>query len=285
MPYSLREALSAFRRTPLLTFLSVVAISLSLFVVGLFALTTFNIRRQIENIEERVEVVAFLRDDATPEEIQLARHDLQGMPEVRQIQYLSREDALVKAVQDLKEFREVFVDQDVNPLPASLEIRLRPGHRTPADLERVATRLGGYRFVEDVRFGRDWVGKIVALRRIAAGASAIIGGAFALVAGIIIATAVRISVFARREEIHIMRLVGATDAFIERPFLFEGLLAGIFGGLVAAGLTFAAFRVVSVTLFDLEWLPPTWALLGVAAGALYGLLSSALAIRLHLRAV
>lgn len=285
MPYSLREALSAFRRTPLLAILSVVAISLSLFVVGLFALTAFNIRRQIEMIEERVEVVAFLRDDATPEEIQLARHELQGMPEVREIDYLSREDALVKAVQDLKEFREVFVDQDVNPLPASLEIRLRSGHRTPADLERVAARLSGYQFVEDVRFGRDWVGKIVSLRRIAAGASAIIGGAFALVAGIIIATAVRISVFARREEIQIMRLVGATDGFIERPFLYEGLLAGSFGGLVAAGLTFAAYRLVSVTLFDLDWLPPSWALLGIAAGALYGLLSSAVAIRMHLRAV
>ncbi|MBW3628672.1 MAG: ABC transporter permease [Gemmatimonadetes bacterium] len=285
MPYSLREAFSAFRRTPLLALLSVVAISLSLFVVGLFALTAFNIRRQIERIEERVEVIAYLRDDATIEQVQLAGLELQGMPEVLRIDYVSREDALASAVQELKEFREVFSDLEVNPLPASLQIRLRSGRRAPADLERVAARLTAYEFVEDVSFGRDWVGKIVSLRQIAGGATAIIGGAFAAVAGIIIATAVRISVFARREEIQIMRLVGATDGFIQRPFLFEGLLAGSVGGLLAAGLTFAAFRVVSLTLFELEWLPPTWALIGVAAGALYGLLSSAVAIRMHLRAV
>ena len=285
MPYSLREALSAFRRTPMLTALSVIAISLSLFVVGLFALTAFNIRQVLERIEERVEVVAYLRDDATVEEVQLARLALQGIPEVRRIDYVSRDDALVNAVQELEEFREVFSDLETNPLPASLEIRLRPGHRGPADLERIATRLAAYDFVEDVSFGRDWVAKIVSLRKIAGGATAIIGGAFAAVAAIIIATAVRISVFARREEIQIMRLVGATDGFIQRPFLFEGLLAGIVGGLIAAALTFAAFRVVSLTLWTLDWLPPSWALVGVAAGAVYGLVASAVAIRLHLRAV
>ena len=285
MPYSLREAIAAFRRTPMLAALSVIAISLSLFVVGLFALTAFNIRRQIERIEERVEVVAYLRDDANLEQVRIAQLELQGMPEVRRIDYVSRDDALVNAVQELEEFREVFTDLEVNPLPASLEVRLRPGRRTPAELERVAARLSGYEFVEEVSFGRDWVGKIVSLRQIAAGATAIIGGAFAAVAAIIIATAVRISVFARREEIQIMRLVGATDGFIERPFLFEGLLAGTVGGLIAAALTYGAFRVVSLTLFDLDWLPPSWALIGVTVGAVYGLLSSAVAIRLHLRAV
>ena len=285
MPYSLREAITAFRRTPMLAALSVVAISLSLFVVGLFALTAFNIRRQIERIEERVEVVAWLYDGATPEEIQLAAHELQAMPEIREIAYVSKDDALVRAVQELNEFREVFTDLEVNPLPASLEIHLRPGHRDPDALERVATRLRGYDFVEDVGFGSDWVGKIVSLRQIAGGATAIIGGAFAAVAAIIIATAVRISVFARREEIQIMRLVGATNGFIERPFLFEGLLAGTVGGLVAAALTYGAFRVVSLTLFALDWLPSSWALAGVAAGAVYGLISSAVAIRMHLRAV
>ena len=285
MIYSLREALIGLRRTPLLALLSVVAISLSLFVVGLFALTAFNIRMAIEGIEERVEVVAYLRDDVTPEQVQIAEHELHGMAEVRQIDYVSKDDALVTAVQELSEFREVFTDLEVNPLPASLEIRLRPGHRDPAALQRIADRLEGYEFIEEVRFGRDWVGKIVSLRRIAAGTTAVIGGAFAAVAAIIIATAIRISVFARREEIQIMRLVGATDGFIQRPFLFEGLLAGAVGGVVAATLTFAAFQVVNLALLEIAWLPTTWAAAGVAAGAMYGLLSSAVAVRRHLGAL
>lgn len=285
MPYSLREAISAFRRTPLLALLSVVAISLSLFVVGLFALTAFNIQSAIESIEERVEVVAYLRDEATPEQVRLLQRDLATLPQTRRIDYVSKDDALVSAVQEMTDFRDVFTDLEVNPLPASLEVRLRPGHRDPASAERVAQRLSAHPFVEEVRFGRDWIAKIVSLRRIAAGTTAIIGGAFAAVAAIIIATAIRISVFARREEIEIMRLVGATDGFIRRPFLLEGLIAGAVGGMLAVALTFAAFRLVNVTLFEVAWVPLAWPALGVGLGALYGFLSSAVAVRRHLRAV
>jgi cell division transport system permease protein len=285
MTYATREALAAFRRTPLLALLSVVAISLSLFVVGVFALTAFNIRRAIEQIEDRVEVVAYLRDGADPQRVEIARGELLALPEVLGVRHVSKTEALAAAVEELEEFREVFMDLEVNPLPASFEVRLRPGFRDPASVEDVAQRLMVYPFVEDVEFGREWVAKIVSLRRIAGGATALIGGAFAAVAGIIIATAVRISVFARREEISIMRLVGATDGFIRRPFLVEGLIAGLVGGTLAVVLTYGAFYVVDLSLIRISWPPAAWALLAVAVGAAYGLLASAVAVRRHLRAV
>jgi cell division transport system permease protein len=285
MPHALREAVAATRRTPLLALISVVAICLSLFVVGLFALTAFNIRRAIEGIEERVEVVAYLRDETTPEQVAGLQRDIARLPEAQKIEYVSRDEAITRAVQELPEFRQVFTDVEGNPLPSSLEVHLRPGFRDSVSVERVAQRLASYPTVEDVRYGRDWVAKIVSLRRIAGGASAIIGGAFAAVAGIIIATAVRISVFARREEIQIMRLVGATDGFIRRPFLVEGLLTGLVGGLLAVLLTWATCQVVDVSLIRVAWLPMEWAMAGVAAGAVYGFLSSAVAVRRHLRKV
>jgi cell division transport system permease protein len=285
MSYSILEALAAFRRTPLLTLLSIVAISLSLFVVGLFAVTAYNIRSAINEIEERVEVVAYLHDDVTAAQIEIATAELLAVPEIRDVRYVSKTEALAAAVQDLPEFREVFSDLEVNPLPASLEVRLQPGHRTSSSVERVARSLAAFPFVEDVEFGREWISKIVSLRRIAAGATAVIGGAFAAVAGIIIATAVRISVYARREEISIMRLVGATNAFIRRPFLIEGLLAGVAGGILAVALTYAAFQVINVGLIQLSWLPSVWAMSGVVVGAVFGLLSSAIAVRHHLQAV
>lgn len=285
MSYSIREALAAFRRTPLLTMLSIVAIGLSLFVVGMFTVTAYNIRAALNEIEERVEVVAYLHDDATDGQIRIATAELSAVPEVLDVRYISKTEALATAVQELEEFREVFTDLEVNPLPASLQIRLQPGHRTPASVERVARSLAAYSFVEDVEFGREWISKIVSLRRIAGGATAVIGGAFAAVAAIIIATAIRIAVFARRDEISIMRLVGATDGFIRRPFLIEGLISGIAGGILAIGLTWAAFEMVSAGLIRLSWLPGSWALGGVVAGAVFGLASSALAVRRHLQAV
>lgn len=285
MSRALREAVAGFRRTPLLALLSVVAISLSLFVVGLFALTAFNIRRAIEGIESRVEVIAYLRDEVTPEQVKELQAEAAGLPGVGQMRYLSKDEALTTAVQEMTDFREVFTDLEVNPLPASVEIRLLPGHRDAASAERVAERLSALPYVEEVRFGKDWVTKVVSLRRIAAGATTIIGGAFAGVAGIIIATAVRIAVFARREEIQIMRLVGATNGFIRRPFLLEGLFSGLVGGVLAILLTYLTMRVVDGTLMKVAWLPAGWALLGLAAGAVYGLLASAVAVHRHLRSV
>ncbi|MBV9773447.1 MAG: ABC transporter permease [Gemmatimonadetes bacterium] len=285
MPYALREALAAFRRSPLLTLLSVVAVAFSLFVVGLFGLTTYNIRRAIERIEERVEIVAYLRDDVTDDQLRLVQEEVRTMPEVMQVRYVSQTEALATAMREMEEFRDVFTDLEVNPLPASLELRMKPDARNAASVERVAKQLRAYPFVEDVRFGRDWLDKIESLRRIAAGAAGIIGGAFAAVAAIIIATAVRIAVFARREEISIMRLVGATDGFVRRPFLLEGIVTGLLGGVLAGALTYAAFRLIDAVLLRIEWLPFDWVVAGVVAGTIFGFLSSAVAVRRHLRAL
>ena len=125
MSYTLREALSAFRRTPLLTLLSVVAVAFSLFVGALFGLTAHNIRRAIDQIEEKVEVVAYLRDDATDQQLRILQQEVRLIPEVAEARYVSKTEALATARQEMEEFRDVFTDLETNPLPASLE--LRPG--------------------------------------------------------------------------------------------------------------------------------------------------------------
>jgi cell division transport system permease protein len=283
MPYALREAIAALSRAPLLIAMSVLAVGLSLFVFGLFGLTAFNVGAALDEIEERVEVVAYFRDSVTPEQVRLAEAEISTLPEVESIRFVSKTEALATAVQELPEFREIFSGLDINPLPASLEIRLQPGYRTADATERLAQHVLTYPFVEEASFGREWVGKIMALRQVAAGATLMIGGAFAAVAGIIIAAAVRIAVAARREEIEIMRLVGATDGFIRAPFLIEGGFAGFVGALIAVGLTYVAFQYVDGALVGLVWLPAAWVFGAVVVGSVYGLLASAVAVRTQLR--
>ena len=285
MPYALREALSAFRRTPLLAALSVIAIAFALFVIGLFGLTAFNIRRAIEKVEEKVEIVAYLTDESTEAQIDGTEAEIRALPQVASVRYVSKTEALATARAEMEEFKDVFSDLENNPLPASFEIRLKAGSRSPAEVERVAKRMQAYPFVEDVRYGRDWLDTIYTLRRIAAGVAMVIGGAFALVAAIVIATAVRITVFARREEISIMRLVGATDGFVQRPFLIEGLASGLLGGLLASVLTYGTYRLLGNAMFRVEWMPSEWIFLVVVAGTAFGLLSSLVAVRRHLSQV
>jgi len=285
MPYVLREALRAFRRAPLLTGLSAGMIALSLFLVGLFGLVAYNIRQVLDRVEARVEVIAYLRDDAVPEMVTEAQRQIGEYDEVREVSYISREAALLKARRELPEFEAVFGDLDSNPLPASLEVMLKPNQRGPEVVENVASRVRQYPFVEDVRYGSEWLDKVFLLRRVAGTATLVLGVTFAIVAALIIGTAIRMAIYARRDEITIMRLVGATEAFIRRPFLLEGLFTGFGGGLLAIVATYLVFVTVSRSVFQLEWLPDTWMVAGVVAGAVVGIVASAIAVRKHLREV
>lgn len=285
MPYALREALAAFRRAPVLTGLSAAMVALALLVVGLFGLATHNLRLALSAIEARVEVVAYLRDDARATEIEAVRADLSSFPEVLSVRYVSKEEALEQARADLPEFSDLFADVDVNPLPQSLEVELQREARTNEAVARVAELAAGYDAVEDVRYGREWVEKLFTLRRIGAATTAVMGGSFALVAALIIGTALRIAIFARREEIYVMRLVGARTGFIRRPFLLEGAIAGLLGGVLAWGLTYGTYRGVYAFLFAVAWIPQEWVALGVISGGAFGAAASAFAIRRHLREV
>jgi cell division transport system permease protein len=211
-----REALLSFRRAPLLSGLSVTTIAFSLFTLGLFLLVAVNLREALKGLEERVEIVAFVLRGTPPETITLASQDIAVFPEVQAVDYITEEQALARARKELVEFRDAYRDLSVNPLPASFEIRLKDGYRNAAAAERVAKRLEGFSFVEDIRYGRDWVERLDKLRNLAGIVGLVIGAAFAAVAVVIIGVTIRLTIMQRAREISIMRLVGATNRFIRR---------------------------------------------------------------------
>jgi cell division transport system permease protein len=149
----------------------------------------------------------------------------------------------------------------------------------------VADRIGAYPFVEQVSYGQDWLGTVYLLRRAAAAASVVLGIAFALVAALIIGAAVRMAIFARRDEIIIMRLVGATDSFVRRPFLIEGWITGLLGAAIALIATYIIYNQLSPNVFRMSWLPDVWVISILLAGMVLGALASGLAVRRHLREI
>ena len=279
---ALREALRASRRAPLLSLLSVVTIAFSLFAVGLFGLVALNIQQALERVEERVEIRAFLADGTSAASVAALSADVDAFPEVASVSYVSEDAALAQARVQLGEFEDVF---EAGILPASIEVRLKPGARTPAAVGTVAERIRTYAFVEDVRYGEDWVTKFYDIRNIASATGAILGATFAAVAMIIIGATIRMTVLARAREIAIMRLVGATDGFIRRPFLLDGFAKGVAGGLLALALTWLAALLVSRYVVEADFFTPGVAALGVAAGAVIGLFGSLISVGRHLRRV
>jgi cell division transport system permease protein len=282
MRLTLREVVLGVRRSPLLSSLSVVTIAFSLFAFGLFGLLVLNVDRALRGVEEHVEIVAFLADGTHPEAVSVAMGDISSFPEVAQVQEVSPEQALARARAELPEFQDVF---DASFLPPSIEVRLKEGHRDPKSVKEVTQRIQTYPFVDDVRYGEDWVKKLYDIRNIAGAAGIALGLLFAAVAVIIIGTTIRMTVLARAREISIMRLVGATDGFVRRPFLVDGFLKGLIGGLLALLLTWGASAVISHSLIQTAFFDPGIATLGVLGGGIIGLLGSALSVGRHLRRV
>ena len=282
MRLALREVAIGFRRAPLLSVLSITTIAFSLFAFGLFSLVAINIRKTLGEVESRVEIRAFLAEATSVETVSSAMGDIGAFPEVMRVEYVSPEQALERARRELGEFKDVF---ESGFLPASLDVRMREGRRDPTTVKSVADRIRTYEFVEDVRYGEEWVEKLHRLRNIATAAGIILGLAFAAVAVIIIGATIRMAVLARSREISIMRLVGATDGFVRLPFLIEGFAKGVLGGALALLLTWVASTLIDKYFIQTEFFGSGLAVLGVLAGAMLGLVGSALSVGRHLRRV
>lgn len=283
MRIAFRDALYAVRKAPLLSALSVMTIAFSLFAFGLFGLVALNIKRALDTVAERVEIRAFIADGTPVEDVVRAVNEISRYREVMSVRIVSQQQALARARRELGEFSDVFEE---GVLPASIDIRLKPGARDPRGVGAVASRVKTISFVDDVRYGEDWILQLYRLRNIAGATGVALGLAFAIVAVIIIGATIRMTVLARSKEISIMRLVGATDGFIRRPFLIEGFAKGIVGGMLALILTWTSAATLERYLnFKAMFFDERLVLFGVAGGALIGLLGSGYAVGRHLRKV
>ncbi len=282
MRLALREVFLAFKRAPLLAILGVTTIAFSLFAFGLFGLVAINIKSALLEIEDRVEIRAFLIDGAKDAQVEELMQGINKIPQVADVGYVSPDSALQRARAELEEFRDVM---EGAMLPGSVELRLKEGARDPETVQAISRRLQTYPVVEEVRYGREWVEKLYRIRNIAGIAGSVLGSVFAMVAIIIIGSTIRMAILARTKEIEIMRLVGATNNFVRLPYLIDGTLKGLAGGAIAALLAWTAVQLVSKNLMAAQFFNAEQVMLGIGAGGLLGLVGSWLSVGRHLRRV
>lgn len=282
MRLALREVYLTFTRAPLLAMLGVTTIAFSLFAFGLFGLVAINIKSALLEIEDRVEIRAFLIDGAKGAQVEALMQGINKIPQVADVGYVSPDSALQRARAELEEFRDVM---EGAMLPGSVELRLKEGARDPETVQAISRRLQTYPVVEEVRYGREWVEKLYRIRNIAGIAGSVLGSVFALVAIIIIGSTIRMAILARATEIEIMRLVGATNHFVRLPYLIDGTLKGLAGGAIAAALAWTAVQLVSQHLMAAQFFNAEQVMLGIAAGGVLGLVGSWLSVGRHLRRV
>lgn len=283
MKYTSREAFFAFRRSPLLTALSILTIGFALYTLAVFGLVWLNIERVLGDVEERVEVIAYLVDGTEPGESAGLMGEIAAYPEVDSLRYISKEEALAAAREELTEYSDLYADLETNPLPASIEVALKPGWRRSESVRDVATRIARFPFVEDVRYGEDWVAKLDFLQDLSLFLGLVVGGIFAGIAFVSISATINMVMLSREDEIAIMRMVGATTGFIARPFVIEGFTKGVLGAIVALVLLTATFSLLEQRVLTLEFYTPVQLVLGIVIGGCLGAVATTLALRRHLR--
>jgi cell division transport system permease protein len=293
--YFVRSAWLGLRGGPLPAVVAVATIAVSLFLVGVFALVLTNMSGILDRFGREVRLTAYVADglDAPAQRVLLER--VRRTAGVAGAEWVSREAALERFRERLGDEATLLEGLEENPLPASVEVDLAPSERSAEGLDRVAKALDALPGIDEVARGHAWVegyARAVALLRAAAVG---LGGVLALAAFVIVTNTIRLAVYARRDEIDILMLVGATRTFVSVPFLIEGVVQGALGGLVALGLLYGAFAALAggsaaaaLTFVlghaDPVFLSPAASAGLVAAGAGLGFIGSAAALLQGLRA-
>ncbi|MDP6529727.1 MAG: permease-like cell division protein FtsX [Gemmatimonadota bacterium] len=281
--FTIREGLLNLRRAPLLALSSVSVMTLSLFVLGIFLLLTVNLRAVILAAQREVEIVVFVEEGAPQEELLAVDAALRAHPAVSGLVFLAREEALVRFRGELGE-REYLLDAlESNPLPDTFEVALFDDWKSTARLRSVAEDIGGLAGVAEVKYGREWVGRlnriIVALVLV----DLFLGIVVALSSLVVVANTIRLTLIARREMIEIMKLVGATAGVIRRPFVVEGVVQGAVAAALAMALLLGLAAFLDGRAGGVVF-PPTEAIVGfLLFGAFLGGLGGVISLQGLLR--
>ena len=233
--YFLRKALGNIWTNPFLSLVTLSTIAISMLILGLFSLIYLNVQQSLHQMGGELQITAYLQETISSEQAKVLRSKVADWPEVERITYISKEQALARFRSQLREYAGILEGLKENPLPASLELTLMPQYGRSGNIKELSTRLGRLPGVAEVQYGRKWMAKLRVFVEVMKLVGITVGGLLLIATIFVISNTIKLTFYSRREELEIMRLVGATDFFIKAPFLIEGLLHGLGGALLAAG--------------------------------------------------
>ncbi|HLX11719.1 MAG TPA: permease-like cell division protein FtsX [Bacteroidota bacterium] len=279
--YVIGEGLAGFRRARLAAIGSILTITISLLLLGIFYLVSSSSSRLVESIRARVEMEAFLVEPVSRQTVADIQKSLQSIQGVEHVQFISKDEAAKVFKQEFGE--DIGQVLDFNPLPPSFKIFLAEKFRTSDKADMIFKRVKAVQGIDNVVYRKD----LLEFLDKRAQSLDTIGLALGLLIGIsaifLVSNTIRLTIYAKRKAIQAMKLVGASRSFIRAPFMIEGMVQGMLGGLFAAGLLYYGVSMGTAIL-----LPDLGALLSIdilfyveviGAGAFLGLLGSTISVR------
>jgi cell division transport system permease protein len=291
--YFLRRALRNMRQSPVLSLASIGTVAVALALLAFFAIAVLNVQQLTASWGENLAIVAYLDDVPDKKVVNNWAKEIESYPEVTSVSYVSRKDAFERFRKRLGEDADLVEGLGPEVLPASLEIALAEDWRNESALTAVVDRLRKDNRFTDLQYGQGWLEKLEAFLLLLRVSGSALGGFLVFAALVIVANTIKLTLYARQDELEAMTMVGGTSLFIKLPYLIEGALQGLLGGLTALGLSFLAFQVILqkslgslllITGIDtIHFLPPIWQGMLIVGGGLIGLLGSLFALRKFVR--
>jgi cell division transport system permease protein len=262
---------------------ALLSITFAALTVGIFACAYYNLKNIYAGAKRDLYVDVYLGDDVDEARAEDIGGHLRRFPEVARAEYISREAAAKEFVGLFPGEEEMLAASGDNPLPASYRVYLAEGAATPDAVNRLVAEFVKIDGVEDAAYGQEWLNGLERAARVVGwvgvAVAAVLGGAALLV----VMSTIGLSVYARRDTISILKIVGASDGFVVAPFVFEGLIIGLFGGLIALGALYAGVEFLSRYGITVTFIPVGYIVAGLAGAAALAAFGSLGAVRRFLR--
>lgn len=287
--YFWKETFYSLFRNKFMAVASVLTVTLSMFILGVFLCAVLNINHMATYLENQVEMTVYLKDGLNTEQVMAVGKKLKALPDLKEIKFTNKDQAMAEFKQRLGDQQGILDAINGNPLPSSYSTSFA----TPASLKNAVSIVTQYPEVDSVQYGQDIIEQLYKVAQVIR-----IGGIILIVflAGaelFIISNTIRLTVFARRREIQIMKYVGATNGFIRWPFIFEGMIIGFIGSGLSAFILWEGYKVVLMEMAQagLVFIPmiPFWPFIGymtvmlLAAGIIIGILGSTISLRKYMK--
>lgn len=208
-------------------------ICLSFLTVGVFLSLSNNLQHTARELAKNLVAVFFLDEDLPESEVSLLRDQLAADPLVAGVRYVNSAEAMNKFQGKFPDLQDIINNLDRNPFPPSLEVTFKEGILSPEDVSQFISRTRKIQEINDAQFNQEWVERMYSLSRLARAVGFFLGGILVLASFFIISNIIKLNVLSRQDEIEILRLSGASNSFIRIPFLLEGMVLGLVGGLLS----------------------------------------------------
>ncbi|MDY6787148.1 MAG: permease-like cell division protein FtsX [candidate division WOR-3 bacterium] len=279
MIYIVQEAFKGFGKNKSMSFITVGIITISIFIFGLFIVGTANLMNIIKMAEDKIEMIAYVEDDASDEDIAVLKRRILSIAGVQDVEFISKDMALKKFKSQFADNSDLLTVFETNPLPASFKIFVSMAYKNPDNLREISNKIMLFENIDSIDYGAEWIEELDRAVKILFLIDLILGIIIALSSIFIVFNTIRLTVYARKEQIDIMDLVGATSSYIEIPYIIEGIIHGLTGSIISAGILYLLMKFLSSKLPDIIFMNNAIMVILVIFGVLLGFTGSFMSVK------